>query len=209
MTSTSGLLAIASSDTNDRYYHGFLALSGPGGSPFLDVPTTHRFFEDIVWIHDEGITTGCNQGGTLFCPEDDVDRDQMATFLVRTLGLTGGGNTNAFTDDNGNPHERNINILAFNGLTTGCGGGGTKYCPDDPVRRDQMATFLVRAYELTGGGSVNAFTDDNGNAHERNINILAFNDLTTGCNPAGTRYCPARIVSRGQMAAFLHRAETQ
>ncbi len=209
VTSTSGLLAIASSDTNDRYYHGFLALSGSGGSPFLDVPTTHRFFEDIVWIHDEGITTGCNQGGTLFCPEDDVDRDQMATFLVRARGLTGGGSVNAFTDDNGNPHERNINILAFNGLTTGCGGGGTKYCPDEPVERDQMATFLVRAYGLSGGGSVNAFTDDNGNTHERNINILAFNGITTGCNPAGTRYCPDRVVSRGQMAAFLHRAETQ
>jgi S-layer homology domain len=209
VTSTSGLLAIASADSNTSYYHGFLALSGSGGSPFLDVPTTHRFFEDIVWIHDEGITTGCGGGGTLFCPEDNVDRDQMATFLVRTLGLTGGGNVNAFTDDNGNPHERNINILAFNGLTTGCGGGGTKYCPDDPVRRDQMATFLVRAYELTGGGSINAFTDDNGNTHERNINILANNELTVGCNPAGTRYCPARIVSRGQMAAFLHRAETQ
>ena len=86
VTSTSGLLAIASSDTNNRYYHGFLALSGSGGSPFLDVPTTHRFFEDIVWIHDQGITTGCNQGGTLYCPEDDVDRDQMATFLVQDAG---------------------------------------------------------------------------------------------------------------------------
>jgi len=209
VTSASGLLAIASADSNTSYYHGFLALSGSGGSPFLDVPTTHRFFEDIVWVRDEGITIGCNQGGTLFCPEDNVDRDQMATFLVRALGLTGGGSTNFFTDDNGNPHERNINILRHNGLTTGCGGGGTKYCPDEPVRRDQMATFLVRAYELTGGGSTNAFTDDNGNAHERNINILANNDLTTGCNPAGTRYCPARIVSRGQMAAFLHRADTQ
>jgi hypothetical protein len=208
VTSSSGLLAIASADSNTSYYHGFLALSGSGGSPFLDVPTTHRFFDDIVWIAEEGITTGCNQGGTLYCPEDDVDRDQMATFLVRALGLTGGGSTNFFTDDNGNPHERNINILRHNGLTTGCGGGGTKYCPDEPVERDQMATFLVRAYEFTGGGSTNFFTDDNGNTHERNINILRHNEITIGCNPAGTRYCPDRVVSRGQMAAFLHRAET-
>jgi hypothetical protein len=206
VTSASGLLAIASSNTNDRYYHGFLSLGGGEESPFEDVPTTHRFYEDIVWVHDEGITTGCNADGTRYCPEDPVDRDQMATFLVRALGLSGGGSINAFTDDNGNPHERNINILAFNGLTTGCNAAHTRYCPDEPVERDQMATFLVRAYELSGGGSINAFNDDDGNPHERNINILANNELTTGCNSAGTKYCPDRAVSRGQMAAFLHRA---
>jgi hypothetical protein len=201
-----GILGIATSDTNKTYYHGWIQLGGDV-SPFDDVPTTHRFYEDIVWVRDAGITTGCNRGGTLFCPEDAVDRDQMATFLVRALGLSGGGSIDAFTDDNDNPHERNINILAHNGLTTGCGGGGTKYCPDEPVQRDQMATFLVRAYELSGGGSSNAFTDDNDNPHERNINILAHNEITTGCG--GTKYCPDRVVSRGQMAAFLHRAETR
>ena len=207
VTTASGLLAIASADSNTSYYHGFLSLGGGGGeSPFEDVPTTHRFYEDIVWVHDEGITTGCNADGTLYCPEDPVDRDQMATFLVRALGLSGGGSINAFTDDDGNPHERNINILAHNGLTTGCNAAHTRYCPDEPVERDQMATFLVRAYELSGGGSINAFTDDDGNPHERNINILAHNELTTGCNSAGTKYCPDRVVSRGQMAAFLHRA---
>ena len=205
-----GILAIAGSNTNKSYYHGLISLTGGGpASPFEDVPTTHRFYEDIVWIAEEGITTGCNQAGTRYCPVRAVDRDQMASFLVRALGLTGGETTDAFPDDDGNIHETNINVLAHNGLTTGCNQAGTIYCPNSSVDRDQMATFLVRAYELSGGETTDAFTDDNNNIHETNINVLAHNGLTTGCNQAGTIFCPNRTVDRDQMAAFLHRAETQ
>ena len=39
-----------------------------------------------------------------------------------------------------------IEELARRGVTSGCGGGN--YCPNDPVRRDQMATFLARTFDL-------------------------------------------------------------
>ena len=39
-----------------------------------------------------------------------------------------------------------IEQLAVEGITAGC--GGSNYCPDAPVSRDQMAVFLVRAFEL-------------------------------------------------------------
>ena len=35
-----------------------------------------------------------------------------------------------------------IEALAAEGITGGCGGGN--YCPTDPVRRDQMAVFLLK-----------------------------------------------------------------
>ena len=36
-----------------------------------------------------------------------------------------------------------IEALAAEGITGGCGGGN--YCPTNPVRRDQMAVFLLKA----------------------------------------------------------------
>jgi S-layer homology domain len=37
---------------------------------------------------------------------------------------------------------------------------------------------------------------------------LATAGITKGCNPpANTRFCPGQDVSRGQMAAFLHRSD--
>ncbi len=57
---------------------------------------------------------------------------------------------------------------------------------------------------LPPGGS---FVDDDGNVHEGGIEAIAAAGITQGCNPpANDRYCPDRVVTRGQMAAFLSRA---
>ena len=49
------------------------------------------------------------------------------------------------------------------------------------------------------------FSDDEANKHEANINRIAAAAITTGCTP--TTYCPNGLVTRGQMAAFINRAE--
>jgi hypothetical protein len=164
---------------------------------FDDIANT-AFRNDIIWLAESGITAGCAAGK--YCPTAQVKRDQMASFLSRAMELTGTA-PNAFGDDNGNIHELNINRLAAAGVTSGCAAG--KFCPADPVARDQMASFLSRAMELTGTAP-NAFSDDNGNIHELNINRLAAAGVTSGCG--GTNYCPKVDVTRDQMAAFLKRA---
>ena len=50
------------------------------------------------------------------------------------------------------------------------------------------------------------FWDDEGNIHEASIDYIAELGTTKGCNPpANDRYCPARIITRGELAAFLTR----
>ncbi|MGH8936715.1 MAG: PQQ-dependent sugar dehydrogenase, partial [Acidimicrobiia bacterium] len=45
--------------------------------------------------------------------------------------------------------EEDINRLAAAGITFGCNPpDNDRYCPDDPVLRDQMASFLARALDL-------------------------------------------------------------
>ncbi|MFP5341305.1 MAG: S-layer homology domain-containing protein [Candidatus Limnocylindria bacterium] len=164
---------------------------------FDDLPLT-TFRPDIVWLAEQRITGGCAAGR--YCPDDPVTRGQMASFLSRALGLTE-DKPDRFTDDTGNTHERAINRIAFEGITGGC--APTLYCPKANVKRDQMASFLSRALELTVD-QADAFTDDTGNTHERAINRIAFEGITGGCG--GGRYCPSDDVTRGQMAAFLRRA---
>ncbi len=51
------------------------------------------------------------------------------------------------------------------------------------------------------------FVDDNGSVHEANIEAVAAEGITVGCNPPDNdEFCPGDPVSRGQMAAFLVRA---
>ncbi len=167
------------------------------GNYFDDLGTS-SFKSDIIWLAEQGITKGCGAGR--FCPDSNVRRDEMASFLARALGLTT-VEPNAFTDDEGNTHEKNIDRIAAEGITTGCGTG--LYCPAANVKRDQMASFLARALGLSGAAP-NAFTDDEGNTHEKNIDLVAQAGVTTGCG--ATTYCPTALVTRGQMAAFLRRA---
>ena len=167
------------------------------------------FHEAIERLGASGITRGCNPPfNDAFCPEDAVTRGQMAAFLIRALGYTDDGGGDQFTDDNGHVFEAAIDRLSTAGVTLGCNPpANTKFCPDRPVTRGQMAAFLVRALGYTNDGGGNHFSDDNRSVFESAIDRLATAGVTLGCNPpANTKFCPDVPVTRGQMAAFLTRA---
>ncbi len=180
--------------------HDFTVLTDISGSIFAS---------DIVWLANEGVTKGCNPPtNDEYCPNSNVTRGQMAAFLVRFLGLTDQNPAIDFVDDNGSIFEDNIEKLATAGITKGCNPPtNDAFCPNDYVTRGQMAAFLVRALSLTDNGGGNLFTDDDGSVFENNIDIFATAGITKGCNAAGDEFCPNDYVTRGQMAAFLHRAD--
>ena len=113
-----------------------------------------------------------------------------------------------FSDTNGHVFEADIEWLAAKGITRGCNPPkNDRFCPDDYVTRGQMAAFLVRALSYTDDGGGNKFVDDNGHVFEADLDRLATAGVTRGCNPPkNDRFCPDDYVTRGQMAAFLHRA---
>jgi hypothetical protein len=154
---------------------------------------------DIAWAYATGVTRGC--APDLFCPQHRVTREQVASLLARALSLPP-PTRDWFTDDNGRSHEGDINRLAEAGITRGCTAG--RFCPASPITREQMASLLVRAYGLPASAQ-DYFTDDADSIHQGSINALAASGITGGC--AAGRYCPRAAVTRGQMVAFLHRAE--
>ncbi|MDQ3821723.1 MAG: S8 family serine peptidase [Actinomycetota bacterium] len=186
---------------------------------FADVPTSNPFFANIEQLFARGITTGCATnalGARLYCPTDDVLRQQMAAFLIRAKGLTQlTPATPTFADvPASNPFYGYIERLSEQAITTGCGtnGAGQKiYCPGDNVLRQQMAAFLIRAKGLTPLESETpTFADvPKSNPFYGHIERLYEQGITTGCgtNGAGQKlYCPEENVLRQQMAAFLIRA---
>lgn len=51
---------------------------------FKDVPDSNIFHDDIAWLAGNDITKGCNPpANDLFCPTDNVTREQMAAFMQR------------------------------------------------------------------------------------------------------------------------------
>ncbi|HEX7100038.1 MAG TPA: GerMN domain-containing protein [Acidimicrobiia bacterium] len=109
------------------------------------------FENDIDALAAAGITRGCNPPiNDQFCPDDFVTRGQMAAFLVRAFGYTDAGEGDLFEDDDNSVFQEDIDRLGTAGVTKGCNPpDNTWFCPSDLVLRDQMASFLARALELT------------------------------------------------------------
>ena len=123
-----------------------LGLTDDGGRDWFTDDDGSVFEADINKLAQAGITKGCNADGTQFCPDDPVSRGEMAAFLVRAFGYDDPGKGNWFVDDDGSMFEGNIDRLKQAGVTVGCNPpDNNRYCPDDSVERDQMASFLARA----------------------------------------------------------------
>lgn len=66
------------------------------------------------------------------------------------------------------------------------------------------AIGVALAATLPPGGT---FGDDDGSIHEANIEAIAADGITKGCNPpVNDMFCPNQSVTRAQMATFLTRA---
>jgi hypothetical protein len=78
-----------------------------------------------------------------------------------------------------------------------------------------MAEFLKKTNDavlrryiyVSGYENSNSFVDTGSLSTQRlqAISWLAKNEVTSGCNPAGPKYCPSKTVNRGSMAEFLFR----
>lgn len=126
-----------------------LGLTERVSDPFTDDDGS-LFEADIERIAAVGVTLGCNPpANDRYCPTRPVTRAEMAAFLVRAYGYSEREN-GRFIDDDGSIFEADIERLAVAGVTLGCNPpANDRYCPSQRVRRDEMASFLVRAEGLS------------------------------------------------------------
>ncbi|MGI8758227.1 MAG: peptidoglycan recognition protein family protein [Acidimicrobiales bacterium] len=136
-------------------------LAPPGQSGFpcpsdprLAVPADHVHARAIERLAAAGIVAGGVGGapGDCFGPDLAVRRDQMASFIHRTLELLTSDRTATGTDyydDDAGVHQASIDVVTSEGIANGT--GARSYGPAAPVRRDQMASFLARTLDILVG----------------------------------------------------------
>jgi len=176
------------------------------GASFADVPVSDPFYVKIETLFHHGVTAGCSGGG--YCPGDSVTRAQMAVFLLKGKLWAGyvppPGTGTRFADVPPGSFALDwIEDLADTGITAGC--DVTRYCPDQPVTRAQMAVFLLKAAHGSAYApppAIGVFDDvPASNNFAPWIEELAAEGITAGCG--GGNYCPDSPNTRAQMAAFL------
>jgi hypothetical protein len=180
-------------------------------SPFNDVATNYWAYDYIMTIYNKGYTTGYSAG--IFAPELNVNREQMAAFIIRAK--EGEPDSNyclsgiPFPDCSADSWScKYIKRLFELGLTTGYGTTGY-FMPAYNVSREQMAAFLVRAIEGEPAAnycdSGSPFTDVTATDWAcKYIKRLYELGITTGYGNG--LYGPLDLVTRAQMAVFLGRA---
>ncbi|MFN8515279.1 MAG: S-layer homology domain-containing protein [Chloroflexia bacterium] len=136
--------SLASGDASDPYCAGF-----------VDLPANDPACPAVAVLTQQGTIRGYAGVPPRFGPTDNVQRAQVAAFLVRALAWqahpTG---PRTFTDLAGLATElRNSSLIVANtcdsnGLCVAYGYGDGRFGPTDPVSHAQVITFITRAFRL-------------------------------------------------------------
>jgi hypothetical protein len=174
---------------------------------FLDVPSAHNFYDYVTALVSNSITAGV--GGGNYGVDQPTLRQQMAAFILKAkhgLCYTPPACVGMFNDvPCTSTFARWIEAMAAEGITAGCGNGN--FCPTEPVRREQMAVFLLKGEHGSNyapPACTGIFLDVGcPSTYASWIEQLAAEYITTGCGNGN--FCPLANNTRGQMAVFLVR----
>ena len=119
-------------------------------SRFSDVPPGAWYLGYVERLADLNIARTATGGA--FRPSDPLTRLEMAVWMTRAFDSVNEVSPQGVFDDV--PADARyagaVEGIRAAGITRGCSAEPPSYCPDDPVRRDQMASFLGRALAAQG-----------------------------------------------------------
>jgi len=157
-------------------------------------------YGDLVYYYECGHYT---------CENHPFPRWAMAVWLGRIVDETPPPEvaSPSFVDVRGDEHwAPYVERLLELGITKGCGVNPLRYCPEDRVTRAQMASFLVRAFNLKGAQS-GPFTDIAASGHADDINALVASGVAGGCRTnIPEMFCPHTSPTLAQMRDIMKRA---
>ncbi|WP_449282310.1 Ig-like domain repeat protein [Leucobacter sp.] len=189
----------------------------PKPLPFTDVSKGAKFYTEIDWMFQNGLTTGVKQsdGSVAYQPKAGVSREAMAAFLYRLEGSPrfSAPKTSPFSDlKPSDKFYKEITWLASKGITTGVkqASGKPKFLPKEKISREAMAAFM---YRFAGSPKhtvprASAFADlAKGDKFYAEIHWMKTAGITTGVQqPSGKpAFQPKSSVTREAMAAFIYR----
>ena len=176
-------------------------------SDFSDVPTTKSYASAVYELADRNIISGYEDG--TFKPAASITRGQAAAIIAKLVKYdTKNVKDPGFKDLVPSQWSYGaIAALANAGIINGYGDG--RFGPNDSITRGQMASILVKAFDLPPyyySSSENPFTDiQRLGSHQTNINILYKMGITSGTSP--TTFSPNAPISRAQAAVLITKTE--
>ncbi len=103
-----------------------------------------------------------------------------------------------------------VQVRAINSVGAGdwsdTGSVGTTSPPPPTTGTGSTGTGSTGSGRATPAAPRDYFTDDEDSVHEANINLIAREGITAGCDAARRLFCPDEPLTRAQMAVFLVRA---
>lgn len=112
----------------------------PPKEPFKDVVSTDWFYEDVVYVYENKLTTGTSD--TTYEPGLTTSRGQLVTMLYRMAGEPEVSGETGFTDLTQDYYKDAVLWAFQNGIVTG--RSDTKFDPEADVTRQELATILYR-----------------------------------------------------------------
>ena len=157
----------------------------------------------LMFVVEHGIFIGDTNGDLR--PADTMTRAELATVLVRMLGLTKEGDVSAFTDLNPNswyyPYIAKAYAAGlFNGITE------TIMAPDDPLTRQQAFAVLCRAFGIYTADQTayTVFTDADriSNYAKGHVSAMYLKGIVRGYKDGSL--CPLNNINRAEIAQLLY-----
>ena len=172
-----------------------------GDEDFDDVPEDNTHVTEIRKLVNIDVVEGFRDD--TYRPAEAVTRDQMASFIARAISYLDNEDARDGSeppdadedhfDDVGStsPHYDAINALAEQAVVVGDGEG--TYRPRSDVRRDQMASFLMRGYDYAVEAGLVAPpvplpNGDDGNGDEEAEGPSVMGAGTTGSDSIGVMF---------------------
>lgn len=174
---------------------------------FSDVPPTKHFATVVYDLAERNIIGGYPDG--TFKPGNSITRGQAAAMIAKLIKLdTDNVKNPGFKDvSTENGYYKAIAAMAEEGIISGYGDG--RYGPNDPIKRGQMASILVKAFDLprySYGEIENPFKDVAGyESHGSTILIIYRLGITSGTSP--DKFSPNAPITRGQAAKMTKATE--
>jgi 2',3'-cyclic-nucleotide 2'-phosphodiesterase (5'-nucleotidase family) len=181
-------------------------------TPFTDVTDDAWYSDSVVYVYGAGLMNGT--AAAAFSPDTAMSRAMFVTTLYRLAGSPAveGSVSGLFADcAEGSWYADAVVWAVQNGITTGVSENA--FAPNVLLTRQEMAAFLYRYIQSTGGGFADGWSYDPSFTDTDSIASWAYeaaafcsqNGIITG-TPSGA-FAPTGTATRAMGAAVLQRYE--